>query len=48
MIVGVIGGLLSMMFWSTWGGFNAGGGGGDVVVERDRPRTTVVERERRV
>lgn len=23
MIVGVVGGLLSMMFWSTWGGFGS-------------------------
>ncbi len=40
MIVGSIGLLLSLAFWSTWGGFGArdGGGGGQntTVVERDR------------
>lgn len=48
MIVGVIGALFSMMFWSSWGGI---GGtrdryvdqGPDVVVEREpRPRRTVI------
>jgi hypothetical protein len=43
MIVGVIGALFSLIFWSSWGGFNRDGG--DVIVERDRPRTRVVERE---
>ena len=47
MIVGVIGALFSMMFWSTWGGWN--NRRDDIVVERDRPRTTTyVERERPV
>jgi len=27
MIVGVLGLLLSIMFWSSWGGFGSGGGG---------------------
>jgi hypothetical protein len=48
MIVGVIGALFSLIFWSSWGGWNADRGG-DVVVERDRPRrTVVVEKERPV
>lgn len=42
MIVGVIGAMMSLMFWSSWGGW--GNRGDDVVVERDRPRRTVVER----
>ena len=40
MVVGIIGLLLSLVFWSSWGGFAArdGGGGGQntTVVERDR------------
>jgi hypothetical protein len=44
MIVGILGLLLSLVFWSSWGGFgwaarDAGGGGGQ--------NTTVVERDRR-
>ena len=45
MIVGGIGALLSMAFWSTWGGWgNQGSTNSDtnVVVERERPRRTVV------
>lgn len=39
MVVGIAGLLLSLVFWSSWGGF----GGRDTVVERrDAPR--VVER----
>lgn len=38
MIVGVVGALLSLAFWSSWGGFNAGPRGvyqdRDVVVQR--------------
>jgi hypothetical protein len=35
MIVGVVGALFSLIFWSSWGGFSRGDGrGGDVVVER--------------
>ena len=55
MIVGIIGALLSLMFWSSWGGVGAGPRGRyvddyddrDVVVERPvrRRRTTVVERD---
>jgi Domain of unknown function (DUF6458) len=43
MVVGIIGLLLSLVFWSSWGGFgyarDGGGGGGQ--------NTTVVERDRR-
>lgn len=46
MLVGGAGIVLSMAFWSSWGGFGRGGGDDTVVVERDRPRRTrVVERE---
>jgi hypothetical protein len=47
MIVGVIGALFSLLFWSSWGGFGTRDGGDNVIVERDRPRrrTTYVERE---
>jgi hypothetical protein len=44
MIVGVIGALFSLIFWSSWGGWNRDGGD-TVVVDRDRPRTRYVERE---
>ena len=38
MIVGGIGLLLSLVFWSSWGGFGARDGGGQntTVIERDR------------
>jgi hypothetical protein len=41
MVVGIIGLLLSLVFWSTWGGFGArdtatGGGQNTTIVERDR------------
>ena len=41
MVVGILGLLLSLVFWSSWGGFGAardGGGGGQntTVIERDR------------
>ena len=35
MIVGIIGIILSMMFWSSWGGFN---NGNTTTVVRDRER----------
>jgi Domain of unknown function (DUF6458) len=35
MIVGVLGALLSLIFWSTWGGF-ARGDHDTTVIERDR------------
>ena len=35
MIVGVVGALFSLIFWSSWGGFNRSERGGrDVIVER--------------
>ena len=34
MIVGAVGALLSLIFWSSWGGFNRSEGGRDVIVER--------------
>ena len=40
MVVGAAGGLISLVFWSSWGGF--GSGGRDTAVEHDRER--VVER----
>jgi hypothetical protein len=56
MIVGLIGIVLSLVFWSSWGGFGGGYGHrrGDMlvdrrtVIERDplvSRRTTVVERD---
>ncbi len=36
MIVGAVGILLSMMFWSTWGGFGNRGVAEDRTVVRDR------------
>jgi hypothetical protein len=36
LIVGIAGALLSMMFWSSWGGF--GGRHRETVVYDDRPR----------
>ncbi len=53
MLVGAIGALFSLMFWSSWGGFGrsdyAAVADDDVVVERPRRRrTVVVEQERRV
>jgi hypothetical protein len=40
MVVGAVGGLISLVFWSSWGGF--GSGGRDTAVVHDRER--VVER----
>ena len=34
MIVGVVGALFSLIFWSSWGGFNRSERGRDVIVER--------------
>jgi Domain of unknown function (DUF6458) len=38
MVVGIVGLLLSLVFWSSWGGFGARDGGGQntTIVERDR------------
>ena len=38
MVVGIIGVLLSLAFWSSWGGFNR-----STTVVEDRPRRRVVE-----
>ena len=40
MIVGALGVVLSMVFWSSWGGF---GRRDDVVVERGTTRRRVIE-----
>jgi uncharacterized YccA/Bax inhibitor family protein len=43
LVVGIVGGLISMMFWSSWGGL---GGRRTVVEEGGAPRRrTVVEDE---
>ena len=45
MCVGAVGAVLSMLFWSTWGGWGntaTGTSDNNVIVERDRPRRTVV------
>jgi len=55
MLVGAIGALFSLIFWTSWGGFGRYGDGrysetqprDTVVVERERPRRTVIERETR-
>ena len=41
-VVGAIGFVASLVFWSSWGGFgnrdaSAGGGQNTTIVERDRP-----------
>ena len=38
MVVGIVGLLFSLVFWSSWGGFGAreGGGQNTTVIERDR------------
>jgi Domain of unknown function (DUF6458) len=38
MVVGIVGLLLSLVFWSSWGGFGARDSGGQntTVIERDR------------
>jgi len=44
MIVGAFGVLLSLLFWSSWGGFHRRDTyASDVVVEERRPRRTVIE-----
>jgi hypothetical protein len=40
MVVGAVGLVLSLVFWSSWGGFGARGGGATTVV-RDEPTTLV-------
>lgn len=52
MIVGVVGGLLSLMFWTSWGGVGPRDGYGprdnradrDIVVERSAPDVVIEER----
>jgi hypothetical protein len=38
MVVGAVGLLLSLVFWSSWGGFGARGSGTTTIV-RDEPPT---------
>jgi hypothetical protein len=45
MLVGIVGGVLSIVNWATWGGFGTYGGRG---VADGGPRETVVTREREV
>ena len=49
LVVGLLGLVLSMLFWSSWGGFNSGPGyaGEGGARRRGRParRTTVVEED---
>jgi len=40
LVVGIIGFVLSLVFWSSWGGFGARDGGGSAAVVHER----VVER----
>ncbi len=40
LVVGIIGFIMSLVFWSSWGGFNARGDGGSAAVVHER----VVER----
>ena len=42
MVVGLAGGLISLMFWSSWGGF--GGWRRETTVVHDAPTERVVER----
>jgi hypothetical protein len=44
MIVGAIGVVLSLIFWSSWGGFGGYRGGRDIVVD-DVPRRRVMHEE---
>lgn len=52
LVVGLLGLVLSLLFWSSWGGFHAAGGYAQegVVRRRVRParRTTVVEEDDQV
>jgi len=36
MIVGIVGFVISLFFWSSWGGFNTAGPGRDTTVIRER------------
>ena len=41
MVVGLVGGLISLMFWSSWGGF---GGTRRETVVHDGPTERIIER----
>ena len=36
LVVGIIGFVVSLFFWSSWGGFGSRNGGNTTVVDRDR------------
>jgi len=36
LVVGIIGFVVSLFFWSSWGGFGSRDGGSTTVVDRDR------------
>ena len=36
LVVGIIGFVVSLFFWSSWGGFGGGGRSNTTVVDRDR------------
>jgi hypothetical protein len=36
LVVGIIGFVVSLFFWSSWGGFGGRDGGSTTVVDRDR------------
>ena len=44
LIVGIVGALLSMIFWSSWGGF--GGARRERTVVREEPADRVIREER--
>ena len=41
LVVGIVGALISMMFWSTWGGF----GGRTVATEGPARRRTIIDED---
>ena len=44
MLVGIVGGVLSMLFWNSWGGFGADRRRSVTYVEDDRPDVIIEER----
>lgn len=46
MLVGIVGGVLSMLFWNSWGGFGNDRRRSVTYVEDDRPDVIVEERPR--
>jgi hypothetical protein len=36
LVVGIIGFITSLFFWSSWGGFGSRGGGSTTVIDSDR------------